>query len=577
MEDMHATRSVQRSWARGYLISGRWTFLAASTLTLLLLGLLPPLVSVNRYQRRISTSISTSLGRPVHFDQVLLNLLPLPSLTITNFVIEEDPAFGAEPIIRANTVQATLRVSSLWRGRIEFSRISFTDPSINLVHDRNGQWNFESILLQASQIETAPTAQSSAGSKPRFPYIEATGARMNLKEGIEKTPFSLSEADFALWLPNPQEWRMRVRGRPVRTDTSASDTGSFQIEATLGRAASLESVPLAVEAAWRGAPLGEASRLLLARDLGLRGEMTLTASVQGSLSRNSLQTHLQINGLRRSDFVPEKTMSLDLNCAGTATRVFHTMAEIRCSWPVPDADSATLALSGILPNILRLGSAEIEIGTSKMPVAFLLDWLRVASFRMPPTLSATGLLTGSISRGGDSGTGWKGQASIPELRLSGATFGTIPLVIEDLSLHSVEQPADNRHSHPPKQSSGAVFALSPLALSLGGKDPAVLDGFVDSTGYTVHLRGMILPNRLWGLGAAVPQFGDGLANVIESNRPSGPVHVDLTAHRDWGGEQIWTDNQAHAGIPPSHPAKPRTHRRFRATSAQRRREGACSR
>ncbi len=564
MEDMHATRSVQRSWARGYLVSGRWTFLAASTLALLLLGLLPPLVSVNRYQRRISTSISTSLGRPVHFDQVLLNLLPLPSLTITNFVVQEDPAFGAEPIIRANTVQATLRVSSLWRGRIEFSRISFTDPSINLVHDRNGRWNFESILLQASQIETAPTAQSSAGSKPRFPYIEATGARMNLKEGIEKTPFSLSEADFALWLPNPREWRMRVRGRPVRTDTSASDTGSFQIEATLGRAASLESVPLAVEAAWRGAPLGEASRLLLARDLGLRGEMTLTASVQGSLSRNSVQTHLQINGLRRSDFVPEKTMSLDLNCAGTATRVFHTIAEIRCSWPVPDTDSATLALSGILPNILRLGSAEIDIGTSKMPVAFLLDWLRVASFRMPPTLSATGLLTGSISRGGDSGTGWKGQASIPELRLSGAMFGAVPLVVEGLSLHSVEHPADsNRHSRTSKQVPGVAFALSPLPLSLGGVEPADLDGFVDSTGYTVHLRGMILPSRLQALGAAFPQFGDGLANALGSNRLSGPAHVDLTAHRGWGGEQVWTDNEAHAGVPQSHPARPRKRRRSR--------------
>ena len=263
MQELEAARSWPGTSARERKLSGRWVFLATAALGFVLLGVLPPLVSVSSYQHRIATSISTSLGRPVHFDQVSLNLLPLPSLTITNFVVEEDPAFGAEPIIRANTVLATLRVSSLWRRRIEFSRISFAEPSLNLVHDSRGKWNFESVLLQAAQIDTAPTAQRKAGSTPRFPYIEASGARINLKERMVKTPFSLTEADFALWLPDPSAWRMRLRGRPIRTDTSVSDTGNLQLEATLGRAGSLEAVPLDVQATWRGAPLGEASGFCL--------------------------------------------------------------------------------------------------------------------------------------------------------------------------------------------------------------------------------------------------------------------------------------------------------------------------
>ncbi|MEO6923753.1 MAG: hypothetical protein ABI142_08010, partial [Bryocella sp.] len=56
----------------------RFLFLWLALFALLLLAVVPPLISVNRLQRRIATSISQSLGRPVHLDQVTLNLLPLP-------------------------------------------------------------------------------------------------------------------------------------------------------------------------------------------------------------------------------------------------------------------------------------------------------------------------------------------------------------------------------------------------------------------------------------------------------------------------------------------------------------------
>ena len=42
----------------------RLLYLAFAALAILLLVLLPPLISVNRYQKRIANSISDSLGRP---------------------------------------------------------------------------------------------------------------------------------------------------------------------------------------------------------------------------------------------------------------------------------------------------------------------------------------------------------------------------------------------------------------------------------------------------------------------------------------------------------------------------------
>src|ERR1039458_446303 len=192
-------------------VPNRLVVVLALLLAVLVLVFIPPLINVSRFQRSVDRNISAALGRPVHFDRLSLTLLPVPGFTLEGVVIDEDPAFGSEPTLRADQVQVNLRVSSLWHHRVEFSKIALTEPSVNLVHLADGRWNIESLLLQASHIEAAPTAQRFAGAAPRFPYIEATGARLNLKLGQEKTPFSLTDADFALWLP---KWRSNSERLP---------------------------------------------------------------------------------------------------------------------------------------------------------------------------------------------------------------------------------------------------------------------------------------------------------------------------------------------------------------------------
>src|SRR5664279_3776673 len=133
---------------------------------------LPPLFNISRYKRRIATSISTSIGRPVHMSTVRLHLLPRPGFEISDFEVEEDPAFGDEPMLRSASVVASIRLSSLWRGRLEMGRINLDEPSLNLVRDAHGRWNFGTVLIKASQSEIAPTPQVRSGSALRFPYIE---------------------------------------------------------------------------------------------------------------------------------------------------------------------------------------------------------------------------------------------------------------------------------------------------------------------------------------------------------------------------------------------------------------------
>ena len=174
----------------------------ADRLLLVLAIFLPPLINLGKYRRSLTASMSEALGRPVYVGGMQLRLLPMPGIVMSDFTVDEDPAFGYEPALHAASVVASLRLSSLWRGRLEVSRISLDEASLNLVRNSAGQWSLDSMLLRASQISNAPTGERRVGPRPRFPYIEATDSRIDFKNGAEKKPFSLMNAEFSMWQAN---------------------------------------------------------------------------------------------------------------------------------------------------------------------------------------------------------------------------------------------------------------------------------------------------------------------------------------------------------------------------------------
>jgi len=135
----------------------------------------------------------------------------------------------------------------------------------------------------------------------------------------------------------------------------------------------------------------------------------------------------------------------------------------------------------------------------------------------------------------------------------------------DILLQSTPPPAAHfprhRGPNPPAPSASATsFDLLPISLPLGGKQPATLEGHLDASGYTLHLAGSVLLDRLLALGDAIPQLGNGLRQLLPPTPPpsvrlsprsqprSCPIHIDLTATRAWGGPQTWSQT----ALPPSH-------------------------
>src|ERR1700688_30374 len=189
----------------------------------LLLFLFRP--GVYRLRNRIATSIGSALGRRVALDNVRLRLLPRAGFDLEGLVIYDDPAFSAEPMIRAQEVSAAIRFRSLLRGRLEIATLSATEPSINLVRNNEGRWNLASLLERNAQIPAAPTEKRAFERRPVFPYLEAGHARINFKIGQTKKSYALMDADVTLWQDSENSWSARIKAAPVRTDFNLTDTG----------------------------------------------------------------------------------------------------------------------------------------------------------------------------------------------------------------------------------------------------------------------------------------------------------------------------------------------------------------
>jgi len=504
----------------------------AGVLLLAALVFAPPLFNVSRLQHRIAASISASLGRPVRMGKVSLHLLPMPGFTLENLVVSEDPAFGSEPIIRAGKVEVTLRPSSLWRRQVELSSIKFevddngSAPNLNLVRNAQGKWNIEGLLMHAAQVGIAPTAQRKPGPEPRFPYIEATGGRINVKIGEEKLPFALTEADFALWLPEPQQWQVRLEARPVRTDTNVSDTGELRLEGSLGRAASIADMPVDLHASWHNAPLGEVSKVVLGSDADWRGTLMAEATLLGRLGDADLKTSISVDDLRRADFVPEKALEFHAECSGKVDVTTAVVLSPECNVPVGSSlPQMQVSATADRIDLSALQNTRVQIGSPGVSEGWLLDWARLFSQHLPACEScSSSTVQGSLV--------YLGGAAADSGHWQGRVEGSMPAALDRTN------PDSGRLSFE-IAAAGDEFAIVPLNLAPANKPPLTFSGAFDKNGYSLNLIGTATETEMQSLEADTPPLGEGLDKLLPGifGDATKATKVNLLCTRKWGAEE----------------------------------------
>ncbi len=366
-----------------------WVGLSAVAVILALL-FVPPYVSVSRYKNRISQVLAASIGRPVRLSSVELHILPRPSFVLTDLVVEEDPAYGAEPVLHANTVTASIRILPLWRGRLQISRISVDEASLNFVRTDAGHWNLDPFFRTAAAGAGAGSQNESAIP---FPYLEATNSRVNVKNGVEKLPYSLVNADLSFWQESPGVWRVRLRGQPARTDVNLDlpDTGLVRLEGSLRHAPELRQMPVHLDLEWTEAQLGQLSRLVLGSDEGWRGDLRGEVHVDGTADAAQVKARLRASGVHRAEFAPASAMDFDASCGFVYHYSTRGLEKLLCDSPVGDGRAR---LTGEAPG--QAGETQLSLELDRVPAQIGLDALRTLRRGLDPSLQASGTMSGQI-------------------------------------------------------------------------------------------------------------------------------------------------------------------------------------
>lgn len=507
-------------------------------LVLLIALVVPPLVQVNRLKGSVVGAMEAGLGRKVSVGSVRLRLLPRPGFDLHRLEIGEDPAFGAEPMLRADEVTATFRLASIWRGRLELARLTLKSganinpPSLNLVLAPDGRWNIESLLQRASRTPSAPTTLTHAEARPRFPYIEATGGRINFKVGVVKKVYALVDGDFALWQPSEDEWMFNLTARPMRGDLNLLDTGQIKINGRFRRAAEMRDTPLEVSAALQQAQLGELSRFVFGNDLGWRGALDFNLQLSGTPARLKVAARAAAGDLRRYDVNLTEKLSLQLRCTANYSTVGGDFSEVDCRMPF--GGGALLAKGGVFgesnPRVY-----DLKLSAENIPLDSLLSLARHARKEIPSDLTAEGTLNGAFTlRKIEHGPAflWEGSASTTRAVLRSAVLKP-EVALPPLALGIDVPGLDGRHKPKRGAAQPTRVALLPFPVALGGATPAEFKAFFSGPGYELNLTGDTRIPRLAQLGRALglrpPEF------TLE-----GAARVDLKMGAAWLAAPVLT-------------------------------------
>jgi hypothetical protein len=270
------------------------------------------LIRHTRLQQRLTGRLENVFGRHVEVGRYDFSLWGGPTLEAQSVTFAEDPRFGYEYFLRAESLTVRLRWQSLLRGHMELGRISLERPSLNLVRNAEGDWNLAEWLPRPATL-ASPGAASNANAHPyqpayvpsaqptvRFTRIEVDSGRINFKRGNEKIPFAFISVDGYMEPDGPGRWRVNLEATPTRAAVVLQTPGTIFLSGSLGGTSS-RLRPASLDLAWSDASISDVLRLFRSDDFGVRGSFSTVLHAENESGIWNLKTRSQLGELHRWD------------------------------------------------------------------------------------------------------------------------------------------------------------------------------------------------------------------------------------------------------------------------------------
>lgn len=405
----------------------RIVFLIA--LVILLAGSLPFLISANRFRARLIARLESSLGRKVEVGAVRFSLLGAPALEAEYVTVAEDPRFGNEPFLRAPALRCTIRPLSILQRRLELSSLSFSNPSINLVRNGQGEWNLSSLLERrgphTSLVRNGQPPERSAGS-PAGITLDLDAARINFKSGPNKLVHTLDNLSAKLrYSPENHRWELEAEFTPQRTDMSLAEIGTIALRAKGElKASHWRDWPLQFQAEWKKSRLSDIARLFFGQDKGWRGLPQIHATGNGSLRRLDFQAAAQLSDLHAAELLSgPDTPILQLQASGSLDLAGGEFALHPLAFRTERSKGILSARTGWSEMYRRSGRPawEVQFDSDQMDLADFAAWLPGLRANVDATMKTDAVARVHLRASGVPTT-LEGTVSVPPSNLETSSF-----------------------------------------------------------------------------------------------------------------------------------------------------------
>ncbi|HTS61309.1 MAG TPA: hypothetical protein VMH28_04760 [Candidatus Acidoferrales bacterium] len=413
----------------------------AAALLVLLAGVLAPFFTVETYARRLQSSLSRALGRPVELGNVHFSLFKGPGFSVDHVIIYEDPSIGLEPFAYIEEPGSLEVVPSIWSllgGRFVISSIRLDEASINLTKSGPasewGRWNFASFV-NPEVIHSAPA-------------IHVRNGRIHFKFGDTKNVFYLTETDLDLSPTVTGDWKIECSARPARSDRPAQGLGSFQLKGRWYREVNRFDVNLQVD----HTGLGEVTALISGEDAGVHGSLSSRLHFAGPLNNLGIAGRVDISDIHRWDMLPGNSEGGTLYVSGRLDLIGQQL-ELHSS--TPGNAPLPLAVHFRATDYLSQPHWAVALNWNRFPIEPVLEFARHMGAQVAPRLRFAGTMDGAI--------GYSGRGSLQ----GGVAFHDAALTIPDSPPVRVEQASlvfGGGHAH-----------FSPALVRSGDKDQARIE------------------------------------------------------------------------------------------------------
>jgi AsmA-like C-terminal region/AsmA family len=496
-----------RPW-RGWLT---WVALVLVCLWLADVGI-SLLIQHTALKGRVTSHLAAAFGRPVEVRSYRFTLWTGPALEARFVTVSEDPRFGQEYFLRAESLTLRIRWRSLFSGHLELGTISLAHPSLNLARDAEGGWNLAEWLPRPA-TSANPTANAyvtrALTSAPRFRKIDVDSGRINFKRGDEKLPFAFIGVNGTLETESAGLWRLDLVAVPSRAAVIVQQPGVLHLVGYLGGTSS-RLRPAVLQLDWSNASLTDVLRLARGRDYGVRGNLGVSVTARTHGDSWLLQGSAALTQLHRWD-LPLRADNPSVNVVASS-RLDASGSRLELTQARIEAPHSSARVTGTLDWTLSgpdSPGTQLRVVSDALGLRDALAWGRAFHSNIAEGIALEGFAQLDLALGG-----WPPRLQSASLDFPRAEFSGNRLRVP-VRLGPVLARYDQKKG----------ITLSPTTVALGSAANSFrIDGFAkpDAGSFSVHLQGSTAQAR--DIAAASNQLGWNLARGWDV---AGPVRCDL--------------------------------------------------